>query len=75
MVTFMLMASAVLILVTFWPHAQAPVGAVSLAGALFVAAPLGWLLSQSPVTAAGWLLLAFVAMVLGRWLLEKWQAQ
>lgn len=71
----MLMALAVLVLITFWPHSQAPVGGVSLIGAVFIAAPIGWLLSNSPVAAAGWLLLAFASMVLVRWMLEKWQAQ
>jgi hypothetical protein len=75
MFDFMLAALTVLILFTFWPPATSPVGAVSLVGAVFVAAPLGWLLAQSPMAGFGWMMLAFAAYVLTRWMREKWQAQ
>jgi hypothetical protein len=75
MVEFVLTALAVLILLTFWPHSQVPVGGISLGASVFVAAPVGWLLLQSPVAGAGWMLLSFAAMVLVRWLREKWHAQ
>lgn len=72
---FLLVSFAVLIMVTCWPHSGAPVGSVSLAGAFFVAAPLGWVLAQTKLAFFGWALLAFAAWVLGRWLWDKWAAQ
>jgi len=72
---YFLAAAAVLVLITCWPASDAPVDGISLAGAVFVALPLGGALAQSPLAFWGWALLAFAAFVLARWLRDKWQAQ
>lgn len=75
MVEFMLCALVVLMLSTFWPAPKTPVGGVSLAGAVFLAAPLGGMLVQTRLAGVGWLLLAFSLFVFVRWLICKWRLQ
>lgn len=75
MIDFMLVALAVLVLVTFWPRTRSAVGDATLAGTVFLAAPLGALLVQTHLSAVGAALLAFAVFVVLRWLKDTWQAQ
>lgn len=72
---FVLVSFAVLIMVTCWPASGAPVGSISLAGAVFLAVPMGWMLAHTQLAFWGWALLVFAAWVMARWLRGQWRAQ
>ena len=74
MLEFMLCVTSLWIIVTCWPVENEPVGGLALMVAVFLAAPLGWLLIHTPVAMAGWALWAMAGWVLARWMHEKWNA-